>query len=111
MRWRNGALLREAALNLRSGAIRLAVAGGTVFAVLLSVALLELRDADDLLGFQEEYARAGGYVAVVSAPEGEELLASRCEALNGQPGIVAAGSVGEARLISFATAPGVLFQR
>ncbi len=37
--------------------------------------------------------------------------AARCEALNGQPGVVAAGGVFSPELATFETAPGVLFQR
>ena len=110
MSWRTGALLREAALNLGSGYIRLAVAAGTVFAALLSLALLELRDAADLLDFQRDYAAAGGYVVVVAAAEGGQVDAARCEALNASTSVLAAGSVGEPELASFATAPGLLFQ-
>ena len=111
MSWRTGPLLREAALNLQSGAIRLAVAGITVFAVLLSLALLELRDANDILGFEQDYADAGGYVAVVRDSQQLVLDSSRCEALSRLSSVVAAGSLGEPGLVTFATAPGVLFPR
>lgn len=111
MSWRTGLLLREARLNLQTGAIRVAVAGSTVFAVLLSVALLELRDADDLLRFQQAYSQAGGYVAVVRDPSGGALDAARCEALGDLDAVVAAGSLGAPYLTTFTTAPGTIFRR
>ncbi len=72
MSWRAGALVREAWLNVvtspwRTGGLVLAVA-----AIFGGLASLELRDANELTEFQENFARSGdmwrsGYLRRVRA--------------------------------------------
>lgn len=111
MSWRAGALLREAWLNVVTSRWRTAGLVLAVAVILGSLAMLELQDADQLRSFQANFVRSGGYVALGIPSGGDEASAARCEALNGQPGVVAAGGVFAASLATFATAPGVLFQR
>jgi hypothetical protein len=108
MTWRPAALVREAALNLRASATRTAFLFAAIAVVCGSLALLELRQASDLLEFQAGLVRAGGYVAVVSGQTGAP--AAKCASLEGTPGVVAAGGVRGHGQATFASAPGVLFQ-
>ncbi len=109
MGWRPQAILREARLNLASGWLRTLLLGLVVAAATMALAYLELRDADGLARFARDFRLGGGYVAVVSG-QGESLDAGRCAALNDRPDIVAAGGVRQLGTVSFAQAPGVLFQ-
>jgi hypothetical protein len=111
MSWRTGTLVREAWLNVvtspwRTGGLVLAVA-----AIFGGLAGLELRDANELTGFETSFVASGGYVALGLPSAGTNDSAARCEALNGQPGVAAAGGVYSPELTTFETAPGVLFQR
>jgi hypothetical protein len=108
MSWRLASLLREALLNLRANGARTAFVLLAAVAVPGALAFLELRQADDLRSFERSLMAAGGYVAVASGQGG--LPASRCAALNGQPGVVAAGGVRAHGQATFAAQPGVLFQ-
>jgi hypothetical protein len=108
--WRTGALVREAWLNVISSRWRTAGIVLAMTAILGSLAALELRDANELRSFQASFARSGGYVAL-GIPGSDPASAARCEAMNGQPGVVAAGAVFPAQLATLETAPGVLFQR
>ena len=106
MSWRLASLLREALLNLRANGARTAFVLLAAVAVPGALAFLELRQADDLRSFERSLMAAGGYVAVASGQGG--LPASRCAALNGQPGVVAAGGVRAHGQATFAAQPGVL---
>lgn len=108
MSWRFGSLWREALANLRSNAIRSAVLGVVTAAMLGGLAFLELRDTAELRAFSERFRQSGGYVAIATAEGG--ISASRCAALDGRDGIIAAGAVRSRGQVTFATAPGVLFQ-
>ncbi|MBI5949279.1 MAG: hypothetical protein HY875_14170 [Chloroflexi bacterium] len=109
MRWRTAALLREAALNLWANGARSAVILLIAAAAVGGLGFLELQQADGLREFQDDYAAAGGYVAIVTRPN-EPLDTGRCEALQERDGVVAAGSIRGTGTVSFASAPGVLFQ-
>ena len=111
MSWRPRALAREAWLNVVTSPWRtsgLVLAMAAIFGGLVG---LELGDANELTGFQESFVRSGGYVALGIPAEGDPGSAARCEALNDQPGVVAAGAVFAPELETLETAPGVLFQR
>ena len=109
MRWRAAALAREALLNIAANAVRSAVVVVLLGVAIGALAFLELQEAHDLAAFRDEYAAAGGFVAVVGAQEGT-ISAERCEALATRPGVVAAGSARNTGTVSFTSAPGVLFQ-
>jgi hypothetical protein len=108
MSWSFRALLGEALVNLRVNATRTLFLFAAVAVVCGSLALLELRQSSDLLDFQAGLVRSGGYVAVASVQGG--ISAAKCAALEGTPGVVAAGGVRSHGQATFATAPGVLFQ-
>ena len=110
MSWRTGALVREAWLNVASSRWRTAGIVLGLAAMMGALAWLELRDADELRSFQADFARSGGYVAL-GIPAADPGSAARCEAVNGQAGVVAGGAVFPAQLATLETAPGVLFQR
>jgi hypothetical protein len=107
--WRARALLREAWLNAWANGARSAVVIGIAAAAMGVLAFLELRQANDLRAFQRDYAAAGGYVAIVRGQE-RPIPAARCDAVQGWDGVVAAGAVRRAETVTFATAPGLLFQ-
>lgn len=109
MSWRARSLLREAWFNTWANPARSAVVVLIAAAAVGLLAFLELRQAEDIRKFQEEYAAAGGYLAIVAGQEGP-IDAARCEALRGLPGVVAAGSQRGTGTVSFVTAPGLLFQ-
>lgn len=111
MSWRTTALMREAWLNVTSSRWRTAGAVLALGAILGSLAALELRDANELRNFQANFVRSGGYVALGLPAAGGSAGAARCEAMNGQPGVVAAGSVTRPTPTTFETAPGILYQR
>lgn len=111
MRWRPRELVHEAWLNVvtspwRSGGLVLAMS-----AIFGGLAGLELHEANELTGFQASFLRSGGYVALGIPAEGDPQGAARCEALNGQPGVLAAGAVFAPEPDTLETAPSVRFQR
>ncbi len=111
MSWRPWELVHEAWLNVVTSPWR---AGGLVLAmsaIFGGLAGLELHEASELTGFQDNFLRSGGYVALGIPADGEPLGAARCEALNGQPGVVAAGAVFAPEPDTLETAPSVRFQR
>ena len=110
MSWRTGALLREAGLNVETGFTRTAVLTVLVAAALGLLAFVELRQAADIAAFQREFEAAGGYVAVVSGGQGEQIEAGRCDALNAEPWTVAAGGVRILGTVSLTATPDVIFQ-
>lgn len=112
MRWRTGALVREAWVGLFANALRSAVILVIAAAVLGVVAALELRDVRRADAFQDDYTLAGGQVAIVVSEDNAPTLSmERCAAVAAWPGVVAAGGAGEPSLATFASAPGVLFQQ
>ena len=111
MAWRWRSVLAEALANVASAGVRTASIIVITASVFGAVAFLELRTANDLLGFVKEFERSGGYVVIVVPAEGSTVEASKCEALNGRSFVVSAGSLRSTELVSFASAPGVLFQR
>lgn len=109
MTWRIMALIEEGFANLRASAFRsllLVVVSAAAFG---GLAFLELRQGMELTGFARDYREGGGYVAIASVPGGG-LSGGRCESLNGEPGVVAAGAWRGTGQATFPTAPGVLFQ-
>lgn len=111
MAWRWRPLLAEALANVASAGIRTASIIVITASVFGAVAFLELRTAADLLGFVKALERSGGYVAIVIPAEGSTVEAATCEALNQRSFVVSAGSLRSTELVSFTSAPGVLFQR
>lgn len=109
MNWHPRTLLGEAIANLRGSAVR----SGILFAALAvafgSLAFVEVHQAGGLLAFESSYRDAGGYLSIVSAQGG--VSAARCEALNGTPGVVAAGADRAEGQATFSSAPGVLYQQ
>lgn len=111
MSWQPGSLAIEACLNVLSSrwrTIGLVLALGAVLGVLVT---LELRDARDLRQFQLGFERSGGYVAIGVPDEAAPNTAARCEAMNGQSGIIAAGSISSPSPITFKSSPGTTYQR
>lgn len=107
--WQTPQLVREGLANLRANVFRSLLMGAVGAAAFGGLASLELQQGAGLEKFARDYAGSGGYVAVTGI-SGGQISAPRCESLNGEPGVVAAGawrSVGQA---TFASAPGVLFQ-
>lgn len=109
--WQPRALAREAVRNVASSAWRTAALVGGIGLLLGALAALDLRDADDLRSFQSDFASSGGYVALgIPAAGSGPGTAALCDALGRAQGVVAAGAVYPGSLVSFASAPGVLFQ-
>jgi hypothetical protein len=102
-------LLREAVLNVYSDWLRSLAVVAIAAAAIGALAFLELRQANELVAFQDDFTAAGGHVSVVSS-QGGGVSAARCEALREWPGVIAAGSTRSTGTVDFATAPGTLFQ-
>jgi hypothetical protein len=75
------------------------------------LAILELHDAHDLREFQLNFEQSGGYVAIGVPDDAAPSAAARCEAMNGQPGVLAAGSISFPDPITFTSSPGTVYQR
>ena len=109
MSWRIASLIREGFANLQANAFHsllllVLCAGGFG-----GVAYLELRQGMELTNFARDYRAGGAYVAIASVP-GEGVSGTRCESLNGSPGVIAAGAWRGTGQDTFPMAPGVLFQ-
>lgn len=109
MSWRASALAREAACNVRANSIRSFVGLAIIASSIGVLVHVELRQAREATEFLREFEAAGGYMAVVSGGEGM-LDSGRCEQLRSWPGVRAAGALGTTTPVSFANAPGQLFQ-
>jgi hypothetical protein len=109
MTWRIATLIREGLANLRANVFRSLLLLVLCAAGFGGLAFLELRQGMDLTDFTREYRAGGAYVAIASVP-GTGVSGSRCESLNGRPGVVAAGAWRGTGQDTFPTAPGVLFQ-
>lgn len=108
MSWEAGALAREAVRNVVANPGRSLVGMIIGGAAIGALAYLELRQAGGARQFEADFEAAGGYVAVVSAQGGVD--AGRCDLVQRWTGVQAAGAVALDGTVSFATAPGVLFQ-
>ncbi|MBK6317451.1 MAG: hypothetical protein IPI33_05215 [Dehalococcoidia bacterium] len=109
MSWRVASLIEEGLANLRANAFRSLLLLGICAAGFGGLAFLELRQGMDLTDFARDFREGGAYVAIATVPGGG-LSGPRCESLNGQPGVVAAGAWRGTGQSTFPTAPGVLFQ-
>ncbi len=77
-------------------------------AVVGSLVWVELATTTDLIRFQLDFARSGGWVAVATDEDG--LPAGRCDGLIGRPEVVSSGGDADGTLTEIATAPGTLFR-
>ena len=93
MSWRVASLIEEGLANLRANAFRSLLLLGICAAGFGGLAFLELRQGMDLTDFARDFREGGAYVAIATVPGGG-LSGPRCESLNGQPGVVAAGGRG-----------------
>jgi hypothetical protein len=109
MSWRLRSLIEEGLANLRANAFRSALLCLLCVAGFGGLAFMELRQGMDLTQFTRDFREGGAYVAIAAAPGGQ-VLGSRCESLNGEAGVVAAGAWRGTGQDTFPTAPGVLFQ-
>lgn len=109
MTWRITSLIEEGLANLRANLFRSLLMLALCGAVFGGLAFMELRQGMELTQFTRDFREGGAYVAIASVPGGE-LPGSRCESLNGEPGVVAAGAWRSTGQATFPTAPGVLFQ-
>lgn len=109
MTWRIASLLEEGSANLRANWFRSVLLLAICGAGFGGLAVLELRQGMELTEFARDYRAGGAYVAIASVPGGG-VSGTRCETLNGHPGVVAAGAWRGAGQSTFPTAPGVLFQ-
>jgi hypothetical protein len=107
--WRIASLIEEGFANLRANAFRSLLLLVICAAGFGGLAFLELRQGTDLTQFVRDYRAGGAYVAIASVPGGG-LSGTRCESLNGNQGVVAAGAWRSTGQATFPTAPGVLFQ-
>ena len=107
--WRIGSLLNEGFANLGANVFRSLAMLALCAAAFGGLAFLELRQGMELTQFVRDYREGGAYVAIASVP-GSGVSGSRCESLNGTPGVVAAGAWKGTGQSTFPTAPGVLFQ-
>lgn len=109
MTWRFSALFEEGIANLGASAFRSALLLVVSAAAFGGLAYLELRQGMELTVFARDFREGGAYVAIASVPGGS-VSGTRCESLNGTPGVVAAGAWRSTGQATFRTAPGVLFQ-
>lgn len=109
MTWRIASLLEEGLANLRANLFRSLLLLALSAAAFGGLAFMELRQGMELTQFTRDFREGGAYVAIASVPGGE-LPGARCESLNGEPGVVAAGAWRSTGQATFPTAPGVLFQ-
>lgn len=109
MTWRIASLIEEGFANLRTNLFRSLLMLALCSAAFGGLAFMELRQGMELTQFTRDFSEGGAYVAIASVPGGE-LSGSRCESLNGEPGVVAAGAWRGTGQATFPTAPGVLFQ-
>ena len=109
MTWRLSALIEEGIANLGASAFRSALLLVVSAAAFGGLAYLELRQGMELTVFARDFREGGAYVAIASVPGGS-VSGTRCESLNGTPGVVAAGAWRSTGQATFRTAPGVLFQ-
>lgn len=107
--WRLSALIEEGIANLGASAFRSALLLVVSAAAFGGLAYLELRQGMELTVFARDFRQGGAYVAIASVPGGS-VSGTRCESLNGTPGVVAAGAWRSTGQATFRTAPGVLFQ-
>ncbi|MEO8541463.1 MAG: hypothetical protein ABI577_17095 [bacterium] len=109
MTWRIASLIEEGFANLRANVFRSLLLAALCAAGFGGLAFVELRQGTELTNFTRDFREGGAYVAIASVP-GAGLSGSRCESLNGTPGVVAAGAWRGTGQTTFPTAPGVLFQ-
>lgn len=109
MSWRIASLIREGLANLAANPFRSLAMLALCAAAFGGLAFLELRQGTELTQFVRDYREGGAYVAIASVPGGG-VSGTRCESLNGESGIVAAGAWHGTGQSTFPTAPGVLFQ-
>ncbi len=109
MSWKTRELINEGTANLRGSAFRSILLAAICAAAFGGLAFAEVRQAADLSAFAASYREAGAHIAVVSL-QGDGIPGSRCEALRWEQGVIGAGAWRSAGQVSFASAPGVLFQ-
>ncbi len=109
MTWRAASLVYEGLANLRANAFRSLLLVGISAATFGGLALLELRQGLELVRFARDYRDGGAFVVIASA-SGGGVSGARCDSLNNEPGVVAAGAWRSTGQSTFAGAPGVLFQ-
>jgi hypothetical protein len=100
-------LVADVVLNVRANAIRSTAVLAMTAAALGVLFYLEVHRADELIEYQRDYVRRGGYLALISSDAG--IPADRCEALGREEWVVAAGAAAPAGHASLASVPGVSF--
>jgi hypothetical protein len=107
--WRLRAVASEAMANLGSAQMRTVLTGILIASTLGALTWAELAFSADVKRRAEEFAAAGGYIAVVGGPAG--IDASRCERLRERDWVLSVGSATGAGVVSVASAPGIAFAR
>lgn len=107
--WRVRTVLSEAFSNVASSLGRSILLGVALSASLGALVWWELAYSEQVKDEAARYSEAGGYVVVMSGPQGVD--GSRCATLAQAPDVVAAGAVRGVGLVSTAHAPSVSFQK
>jgi hypothetical protein len=106
--WRLGPVLIEALRGLRAAGTRSVLVAASAFLLVGLLSWSEFTTAQDLVRFEEEFTRAGGWVAVAT---NEGVLPSGlCESLVQRPEVVVSGASATGSLTQVMTSPGTFFQ-
>lgn len=101
----NSLALTEVGRNLRTSPLRTIVLMLVFLAVGAGVSAFTISDVERIADVAEAQYRAGAFVYEVVGPSGERVDALRCNALNGEAGVSAAGGVMARTAVSLASQP------
>jgi len=107
--WRLRSLLFEGISNVRASMARSLVLGAALCAAFIALAFAELSFSGGLEDQARTFAAAGGYVAVVSGPDG--VSGADCALLGSASDAVSAGAVRTVGETTAGNAPEVAFRR
>jgi len=107
--WRVSELLSEAARSALSSLLRSVAAVAGLGVLVGALAFTELTTTAGVLDFQRTVEAKGGWVGVLSNPDGT-LFARSCDSLAGRSWVVNAGGLRRSGSAELTKAPGTLFQ-